>query len=340
MPTLQAALGADRGLFYLLAGLTVVPTAVARYRTQGIDDPTIRDTLQQFRCFCNNHRVGNAGLPGLISRQMGWLRHYRDGVLYRFGRLEFKLGKVHLFGLMLRRKSDGVKVLLAKNSQRFDRHGYIEYDNCPDEHYWTAVLEETSDCIKGCLIHPAGYADKRVMDFPLDQWEVLARPNDSMLDVHIPSGGGLSPEACRASFTAAAEFFTRRFPSAAPRLFWCHSWISNTQLEEQMPDSNLVALQRELYLFPVKSSGDDGLSFVFWCVPENRAEMPRDTRLQKALLDILDSGRKLRASGMILAAEDLEHYGTQVYRRNYSSVAPGRELSPAGDPLLIENEPK
>jgi hypothetical protein len=135
--------------------------------------------------------------------------------------------------------------------------------------------------------------------------------------MHIPSGGGLTPAACRHSFALAAAFFTRRFPSANARLIFCQSWIFNPQLEERMPDSNLAALQREVYLFPVKSTGEDGLNFVFCRATGNRAELPRETTLQKTLLGILDAGQKLRSAGMIYAIEDLPHYGTQIYRRHW-----------------------
>ena len=83
--TLKKYLGDNSGLFYLLVATTMVPLAVANYRKQGIDDMTIRHTMQQLRCYCNNHRAGCNGLPGLLIPQLGWLRHYRDGEILRAG---------------------------------------------------------------------------------------------------------------------------------------------------------------------------------------------------------------------------------------------------------------
>lgn len=320
MPRLEKALGERAGLFYLLVALSVVPLAVARYRANGIDETVIRQTLREIRCFCDNHRVGNDGLPGLIFRQLNWLRNYRDGRLHRLGRLEYKINVARGFAMILRRNSDGVKVALAEDGQRFDRHGYIEYDNCPDEQSWTSTVTEDAAAIIGYPIHPGGYALNSPTTFPLDQWEIMVRFGDPTIDMHIPSGGGLTPEACADSFRQAGAFFSRRYPEMKLKIIWCASWIFNTQLEEALPASNLAAFQREQYLFPVKSSGNDGMFFVFCRDCDNLSVLPRETSLQRTMLGILDSGRKLRTTGMFFAVEDLGSYGTQHYRRTFSIV--------------------
>lgn len=315
LPSLKHRLGPYRGLFYLLTGLSIIPAALQSYRRQGIAEPVIRQTLRQLRCYCDNHRLCNDGVPGLLVRQMNWLRQYRTGRLYRLGRLEYRLDRARQFGLFLKQRRSGHKIMLAEHGQRFDRHGFIEYEGEPDNQCWQADLVENGRLIWGFSIAPEGYAINRRQKYSLEDWEVMVRNGDPVIDLHIPAGEPLTLAACQDSFEAATAFFRNTQREKTPRIFWCNSWIFNPLFEQEMPDSNLAALQRESYLFPVLSSGRDGLFFVFCRDNENFTEWPRRTRLQKTMLSRVESGRKLRSGGMVIAVEDLPFLGRQYYRR-------------------------
>lgn len=53
--------------------------------------------------------------------------------------------------------------------------------------------------------------------------------------------------------------------------------------------------------------GDDGLFFIFCRGYDDWTQAPRETRLQRALLD-------LYCGGMVFLREDLGRFGEQVYR--------------------------
>ena len=72
---------------------------------------------------------------------------------------------------------------------------------------------------------------------------------------------------------------------------------------------------RELYLFPVISSGDDGLRSIFCCRYDDWMQASCETRLQRALLDLYCDGTPLRCGGTVFLREDLARFGEQVYRR-------------------------
>ena len=312
----------DDGMFCLLIALSLVPTVITRYRNEGIDDAVIRDTLLEINCFRQNFGVGHDGRPGIIRGQLYWLLNYRDAKLFRLGRFEYRLGQAKGFSVILRHRAANHTVALAEAGQRFDRHGYIEYDKRPDNLAWTATFKENPDSVSGCPISPHGFAINKSCDFPLDQWRIAVRKDDPVIDLHIPSGGGMSPEVCQQSFNAAAEFFSRRVTGNKAEIIWCSSWIFNTQLEERMPDSNLAAFMRQQYLFPVKSSGDDGMFFVF-CQAYDPAKLhllPRKTSLQKAMTGILEGGESLRSSGMFFLLRDLHDFGNSPYRRDFPSL--------------------
>lgn len=64
---------------------------------------------------------------------------------------------------------------------------------------------------------------------------------DTYISVHIPEGGGMTPEACQASFDMAMEFFPKHFPNHQFDAFICHTWMFDEQLKSVLsPNSNIV----------------------------------------------------------------------------------------------------
>ncbi|MEV4168192.1 acyltransferase domain-containing protein [Nonomuraea sp. NPDC049709] len=119
-----------------------------------------------------------------------------------------------------------------------------------------------------------------------------AEPGAHSLGVHIPDfHGPLTPEACDASFERARAFFPRHFPGEEPQVMTCGSWLLDDQLAGYLPAaSNIIAFQRRFHLLG-RFDGGDTLGFVFGgeavTAPE---ELPRRTRLERALADHLAAG--------------------------------------------------
>jgi len=44
---------------------------------------------------------------------------------------------------------------------------------------------------------------------------------------------------------------------------------------------------------------------------------PRDTSTRRTMLEILESGERLRTGGMLYFAEDLDAFGDSVYRKQF-----------------------
>ena len=86
-------------------------------------------------------------------------------------------------------------------------------------------------------------------------------------------------------------------------------------VEKMHPEtSNIVKYLREEHLVPVPHGGTDALWFVFFQDKFDHATAPRDTSLQRALLDYLQPGRVWHNGGMFYLADDIDKFGTQVYR--------------------------
>ncbi|MDR7277780.1 acyltransferase domain-containing protein [Catenuloplanes atrovinosus] len=117
------------------------------------------------------------------------------------------------------------------------------------------------------------------------------------LDLHIPESGPLTPDAVSASLDRARAFFPRHFPDEPYTAFACGSWLLDPQLLEYLPeDSNIIAFQRRFALEPYEEpEGLDAdvevLRFVFRTLNTPLDRLPRDTVLQRAIVDHLRSGR-------------------------------------------------
>ena len=94
---------------------------------------------------------------------------------------------------------------------------------------------------------------------------------EPILEVHIPRGGKMTPELCRASFRAARAFFARFFPEYRYSYFTCNSWLLDKTLSDFLPpESNIIkfgnlfdrlscseALYMLDYLYPIGTKKED-----------------------------------------------------------------------------------
>lgn len=119
-------------------------------------------------------------------------------------------------------------------------------------------------------------------------------PGDPCLGVHIPDFyGPLSPHACDASFKQAKEFFARYFPDERYDIATCHSWLLDEQLAEYLPeDSSIIRFQRRFRLAYRSQDDEDQtiVRFVFGRTNFEMDELPRRTRLERAIVDHMKAG--------------------------------------------------
>ncbi|GAA2630990.1 hypothetical protein Adu01nite_25900 [Paractinoplanes durhamensis] len=123
------------------------------------------------------------------------------------------------------------------------------------------------------------------------------RSDDGSLGLHIPESGPMTPAAIDASLAEARAFFPRHFPDERYTSFSCGSWLLDPQLREYLPaDSNIVRFQQRFELEPYeKDDGPDAdvevLRFGFRTLTTPLDRLPRDSVLQRAIIDHLRAGR-------------------------------------------------
>ncbi len=319
-PTLEPMLGDLAGVPYLIAGLAMCPLVREVHAERDVDPEITRDTCLQIRCFCENYRDAHGGNWGLPLSQAWWLRNYTAGRLYRVGRFEYMLVGFRGSARVFRHRDTRAVVALAEDGIAYDAEGFYVQGDAPAA--FTSTLRIDDERAVGLLVHPSGMALRETVELSLAEWEPVLAKGDTVLDMHIPSGGGMSPEACLDSLSRAVPFFRKTFPEKPFETINCVSWIYNTQFEDMLgPEANLVKHLRELYLYPVWSSGNDGLFFLFHTDDVDPATARQDTSMRRAVVEHLAAGRRLRSSGMFVMVEDLDSYGTEHYRSTWDQTA-------------------
>ncbi|KUN86776.1 acyltransferase domain-containing protein [Streptomyces griseoruber] len=119
-------------------------------------------------------------------------------------------------------------------------------------------------------------------------------PGDPALALHVPDFmGPLTPGAVDRSLALAREFFPRHHPEEQYTVATCASWLLDPQFKRHLPgDSNIVRFQDRFRLGPPPAEPEDSVPvrFVFGTTDEPLDRLPRDTVLQRAVLDHLREG--------------------------------------------------
>lgn len=305
-PSLVGRLGQRAGLFYELLSLEFAPRLAAWHAKLGYPSSVTAQTVRQIPSFENNHLRGR-GFPGIYENQFPWLAAYLTNRYVRLGRFEYMLAK-HYGVSAWRRNRDGRVLALADDGTRVGEDGLCLPANAPAGQGWLARQQALPGTVVGFPIDPAGYIRREEVRLATCDWTPCLQKGATVLDLHIPAGGGMDWEAVSTSFAQALEFFDRHHPEEPFTALVCRTWFLDPRLAGLLPaDANILRFQRAGYLTPV--AGPDGLWFVFLrdATRENPATLPRDTALRRTLADFLARGGTWNGGGMFLMREDMAH---------------------------------
>lgn len=310
--------GEDSGVFYLLLALGMIPEMRAWHHKLGIPEEITRNTALELQAFFGNYKRGSNGRCGLYASQLSWLQSYiHGGLLFRIGRLEFRLKRYERDDITVFRNQETSQVVaLASSANLFTSEGFCDAPSArhADENYWPAPYYEDENFVKAFPAHPSGKLLRKQICLDKCVWKKLMDKTSWILDMHIPAGGGMSEEICRNSFVEAQNFFAKYFPNVKIAAVNCFSWIFSPDLDLILPpDANLVKFANSCYRYPVASRKMEGIWFFFFKRVFDPLTVPRDTSLQKAVAEHLEKGGSLRSSGMFFLYDDMKNFAGRFY---------------------------
>jgi len=321
-PTLLKHLADRAGLFYLLLSLEFVDRLDRWHRKLGYPMEVTAETLQQIPSYVSNHQRGR-GCPGIYEHQFPWLATYLIQPYVRLGRLEFQL---HPYGggvTVWRRGSDKAVLALAEDGTCVSSDGLKLRNDSPGKKGWTAKLKVSKDRVAGHPVDPAGRILKKAVSLSLKDWTGYLKEGETVLDLHIPAGGGMNWETIVSSFRRAAAFFRQYHPDRPFKALVVTTWFMDPRLADILPpDSNPLKLQRAVSLYPT-GPDPDSLWFVFLrsVTHTPAASLPRDTSVQKAMAAYLEKGGTWNGGGFFLLPEDMENPRENIYRDRFAALS-------------------
>lgn len=329
-PTPDELFGADANKLYLLLAVDAIRLLRAVHEERGIPKAITRESYgalpMSARRYSEWHN-GEIGMEEWVFRS--WFGStVATGNLYRLGRMEYIFQKFEGDLRLYRHKESGQLQALAEAGIRFGADGYrpFTYNERVYEHYgwpkvkaavegWEADLQEDEETVTGTPLSAYGYAQQKTIILAKSAWELVLQNGDTVLDMHIPNHMPLRLDLLRDSLQRALDFFPRHHAERPFHAFVCDSWIFNTQWVEMLPaTSNLLAFQRQGYLFPLASHGISPMYFLFGDQLIDLASAPQDTALRRAVIAHMQAGGKLRTGGFLLMPEDVARFGDQPYR--------------------------
>lgn len=92
-PIPEATLGKDVGAFNMMVALASVPQVAATHRKYGLPPEHLAKTFSWFRPMIGLYERRH-GVTGITHTRTFWFRNHADGLLWRFGTMEFLRGPV------------------------------------------------------------------------------------------------------------------------------------------------------------------------------------------------------------------------------------------------------
>ena len=118
------------------------------------------------------------------------------------------------------------------------------------------------------------------------------------LEVHIPQGEPLTPEACLESFERAKEFMAKIFPEKKFEYFVCSSWLLSPHLVNVLPEqSNIVKFMRLWTVHTVSEKPSGAIIpriFGFGLTRDDLPTAPEKTSMQRSVKAYLLNGGDFR----------------------------------------------
>lgn len=115
---------------------------------------------------------------------------------------------------------------------------------------------------------------------------------DVVINMHIPSCGPLTREACLDSFRQAAAFFRELFPGR-PVAFMCSSWLLYPEHEVILPESsNIRGFMDFFHMVETRTDNGGDLWRIFYVDDYSDLNaLPQETSLQRAYVKMLQEGK-------------------------------------------------
>ena len=300
--------GEKTGLLYLLVMLSLYPHLQQRMELEGLPQELADRAMTRCTSLLPNRGINYPGEKGLQGRALPFMLNYKNTPSFRIGRFDFVLTPVPgNYPELFRHRTNRSYVGLCRSSWRVDEAGHVHAWD--DETTPCVGLKEENNTITGRKIDlVSGVITPEFVTLDLAEYERVLHKDANVLLIHIPGGGGMTPELCKESFIEAKEFCKKYFPQMEFAVFGCISWAFYNEWRTYLPDANMTKVQKGCLSFPVYAAPRSGLYFVFGHDDGDPAAYPGDNSMRRAMIKLWNEKGALGSGGILLPLDETENF--------------------------------
>ncbi|SEO54391.1 acyltransferase domain-containing protein [Paenibacillus sp. OV219] len=290
----------------LFSGL---PRTIEQYKHYGIPKEVLVHTLSDLKLWMEHYYRKH----GSWGTDIMWMHHHLTFQLFRLGRLQFCWSRFNGHMVVLRNTKTSEVVVMAEGGIRFRRDGLIDGTSGRFESsdngggVWQSELLLEEAAIRGHRINADGYASQAQTTLsPREDWDIILRDGDSVLDIHVAADGKLDIRESGESLREASRFFAQYFPEVGFRAYACTSWLLDSQFRKLLaPTQNIVQFLNGFHLYPSANDGTEGLRRIFdGQLYADWGDAPQDTSLRRIVRQHMMDGHSLRDMGGVILPDD------------------------------------
>ncbi len=236
--------GTIRGMLRFLSAIPIVKW----HREQNIPEMYSRDAVKYLGLYGENFAEAYSNLIDFT-----WMRQELDPDLCYI--------QILRFGFMIKKRDFQAIVFKHKNGNYLafaipgiyaNPHGVvITKDEYEKKGGFITDFHAQDGYFIGNRINERGLIISKTERIPADGYRIYISSGKMVIDMHIPSGGGMSPDISLRSWQAARDFYRKRLGENCPDIIVCNSWICSPVMEEILPENaNLVKFVQRVHRLP------------------------------------------------------------------------------------------
>ena len=278
-------------IFYYLSYLSALPWTLERYHALGIDIAVFKATMAQLP-YLLLQTYDSTGIWEFTG--FGWIWRHLSAQLFRIGRLQYFAIPFPRRETFFRNRLSGETCMLCDPALPLRGDGWANgAGGEKSENPWYGTYSEDNLCYQGNLVTRQGKVTEDLVQLKKEEWEVILKEGDWVLELHIPKDGVFDLDTCQKSLSLAKEWYAEIFPAVTVKGLFCHTWLFTPQLEQLLPqNSNILVFQNCFQRMPTPGSSKFLWDFVFG-EHISRVTAQGVTSLQKAVIKHLDRGNEL-----------------------------------------------
>ena len=275
-----------------------VPYMIEIFRSHGVDDEIIKDTLSVYETQVRSYiklynRLG-------IAKYVGWVWRFINGDIVKVGRLNFER---YTYKRDYDFFENNGQITALPNGITYHRSGYeLGSKDCEDEEgSFYGEIVETDEYYEGLRVENGRVYNEKVRLYK-NEWRRVLTKNQRVINLHIPNGGRMPHDVVSVDLVRGKELINKHFEKID--VIYVTSWLLDPQIKTLMgKETNLTKfIDRFFCLAPFQSDATALFPYVFGVkdIPPYE-ELPETSSFAKAVKDHLISGGNIYgAFGIIL----------------------------------------